>query len=342
MTKELHEDLQILADALKPFEGTTLAVTGATGLIGSLLLKAIVVHNENCEADKIIHGVGFARNPQKIISVFENTTGLRFAYQDISEPIEQFPCDYIVHTANTTSSKTFITNPVEVIDSIVLGSQAVLRFAREANVKGMVYLSSMEVYGAVTAETRASEEQFGNINLQSVRSCYSEGKRLVECMCACYAEEYGVPVRIARLAQTFGAGIHPEENRVFAQFARSVKQGEDIVLHTAGQSFGNYVYTRDAIKAILLLLRQGENGAAYNVVNESTTMTIAEMAQLVAEHFSCGKSRVVFDIPESNTFGYAPGTKLHLSGEKLRKLGWQPEVDLTEMYQRMLSDIAAE
>ena len=136
--------------------------------------------------------------------------------------------------------------------------------------------------------------------------------------------------------------MFPNENRVFAQFARSVVHGENIVLHTNGESMGNYCYTVDAIKAILLLLKKGEAGETYTVVNENSTMTIREMAHMVAEKFSDGKSLVVLDIPEGNQYGYAPETKMSLSSERLRKLGWIPEVSLTESYQRMLPSLIGE
>ena len=88
-----------------------------------------------------------------------------------------------------------------------------------------------------------------------------------------------------------------------------------------------------------MLLQEGKNGDVYTVVNEETTRTIAEMAQMVAEKFSNGKSKVVFEIPEGNQFGYAPDTKMHLNSQKLRKLGWRPEISLEEMYRRMLPEL---
>ena len=103
-----------------------------------------------------------------------------------------------------------------------------------------------------------------------------------------------------------------------------------------GESVGNYCYTRDAVKAIITILLSGENGESYTVVNENSTMMIKDMAKLVAENFSAGKSKVVFDIPKDNMYGYAPDTKMCLSSEKLRKLGWEPEIDIIQMYARMI------
>lgn len=346
-SKYLQEDLKILADYLNMngFAGSTLLVTGATGLLGSLCLKSVYEYNKRYAP--IIQAIAFCRSSEKVKSVFEdelNSNGgvdnIQFVYQDICDPIpETLSCDYIIHTANSTTSKYFMTNPVEVIDSIYTGTKCVLDFALSKKVKGVVYLSSMEVFGRVDCSDRIGEDELGYLDIHNIRSCYSEGKRLAELICKAYAEEYGVPVRTARLSQTFGAGIPKTENRVFAQFARSAVKGGNIVMHTMGQSFGNYCYTRDTLKAIFLLLKNGGSGDSYTIVNEETTRSIAEMAQMVAEEFSKGMSKVVFDIPEGNEYGYAPDTKMQLSSKKMESLGWKPEVPLKEMYERMIPDL---
>lgn len=329
----LEEDLQNLSAYIneKNFSGSKFLVTGASGLIGSLCVKALA----NC---KNIYIIGAARNPQKIESIFgDKKENVDFIYQDISEPLpEHIECDYIIHTANSTTSKFFMSNPVEVIESIYLGTKRILDYAVNHKIKGIVYLSSMEVFGRIDSHNRIGEEQLGYLDIQNIRSCYSEGKRLAELLCKSYAMEYNVPVKIARLAQTFGAGVMKNENRVFAQFARSAIRGENIILHTSGTSMGNYCYTTDVIRAIILLLKKGENGDVYTVVNEETTRKIVDMAQMVANEFSDGKSKVVFDIPEGNEYGYAPDTQMRLSAEKIKKLGWEPEVSLKEMYRRMI------
>lgn len=331
----LEEDLQKLSAYIKEknFENSRVLITGATGLIGSLCVKAFLKSGD-------IHVIGLARNSDKVKSMFPEDKNLSFVYQDIISPLsDEIECDYIVHTANSTTSKYFMTNPVEVIESIYTGTKQVLNYALKHKVKGIVYLSSMEVFGEVHTEARLSEEQLGYLDIQNIRSCYSESKRLAELLCKSYAEEYGLPVCVARLAQTFGAGIPKSENRVFAQFARSSVMGKNIVLHTNGQSMGNYCYTTDVIKALILLLKEGKKGEAYTVVNEETTRTIKEVAQMVAENFSDGCSKVIFDIPENNRYGYAPATKMKLSSKKLRELGWKPEFSLKEMFERMIPDL---
>lgn len=331
----LEEDLQKLSAYIKEkkFENSKVLITGATGLIGSLCIKAFLKSGD-------IRVIGLARNSNKVKSMFPEDENLTFVYQDIITPLsDEIECDYIIHTANSTTSKYFMTNPVEVIESIYTGTKQVLNYALKHNVKGIVYLSSMEVFGEVHTEVRLSEEHLGYLDIQNIRSCYSESKRLVELLCKSYAEEYGLPVCVARLAQTFGAGTPKSENRVFAQFARSSVMGSNIILHTNGQSIGNYCYTADVIKALILLLKEGKKGEAYTVVNEETTRTIKEVAQMVADNFSNGCSKIIFDIPENNKYGYAPETKMKLSSKKLRELGWKPEFSLKEMFERMIPDL---
>lgn len=342
--KYIHEDILLLAKEVKnlELEKNKILITGATGLIGALITKGFLQANTDYECKNKIFAV--CRSVEKANKVFSDFLGredLEIIEQDITEPYcSELAVDYIIHTANPTASAYFISNPVETMDAIYQGSKNVLDFAKKTRVKGVVYLSSMEVFGVVdNKDDRISEKELGYLDIGNIRSCYSEGKRLVECMCKCYAEEYEVPVKIARLAQVFGAGVSKDENRVFAQFARSAVQGKNIVLHTKGDSIGNYCYTRDAIKAILLLLKHGEYGEAYTIVNELSTMSIADMANLVAKQFSDGKSEVIFDIPEGNKFGYAPVTKMRLSNEKIRSLGWTPEVGMVEAYQRMIPDL---
>ena len=178
----------------------------------------------------------------------------------------------------------------------------------------------------------------GYIDVTDIRSCYPIAKITAENLCHSYYMEYGVPVKIARLAQTFGRGIKPNDNRIFVQFANAVRTGSDIVLHTTGKSMGNYCDIDETVEAILFLLQKGINSEVYNVVNEENTMQISEMAELVAEKVADGNIKVSYDIPEGNPFGYAPDTGLKLSGEKLRRLGWEAKCSLEDMYWKMLQD----
>ena len=323
-------------DALRD---SSFVITGATGLIGSLIVKYLLYANRTMNFGAKIYAV--VRNVEKADKIFaeEKTDALTYVVADLTkEKVNcEGDCDYIVHAAAVTASKVMVSDPVGTICTSIDGTEKMLQLAVEKKAKAFIYISSMEIYGQPTVGGKTAEKDLGYVDIENVRSCYPEGKRMCECLCTAYAAQYGVNVISARLAQTFGAGILPTENRVFAQFARSVMRGENIVLHTTGESEGNYVYTADAIAAIMTLLVKGKAGEAYNIANEDSHITIRNMAELVAREIAGEKIQVVIDIPEDSvSLGYAPPVKMWLDASKMRELGWKPEIGLVEAYKRMI------
>ena len=328
--------------------GKTVFVTGATGLVGSQLVKTLLACNRIRGTQ--IRVLALVRSEEKAKRVFGHlleNEALKLHMGDVNQPmVIEGPVDHIIHAASQTASKEFVTHPVETIDTSFVGTKNILELARAKQSQSVVYVSSMEAYGNPgQMDRRATEKDLGYIDNLNIRSCYSEGKRFCECLCACYSSEYSVPVKIARLAQTFGAGVSPTENRVVAQFAKSAMNGTDIVLHTMGRSYGNYCYTADVVAGLLAILLKGANGEAYNIVCEEATMRIGEMAQMVAREIAGDKIQVVFDIPENAfVYGYAPDVELRLSGSKLKALGWDARIapDLPTMYRRMIASFLAQ
>lgn len=342
MKEVLIEDFKQITKRDMPWESLknqTFLITGATGLIGSLLVKFLLYANRTMNLNATILAV--VRNTEKADKIFaeDKTEALSYIVADLAKEKVCFEgtCDYIIHAAAVTASKVMVSDPVGTIRTAIDGTEKMLQLAVEKKVKAFVYISSMEIYGQPKTDGKTTEKDLGYVDIETVRSCYPEGKRMCECLCTAYAAQYGVNVISARLAQTFGAGILPTENRVFAQFARSAMKGENIVLHTTGESEGNYVYTADAIAAILTLLVKGQAGEAYNIANEESHITIRKMAELVAEEIADGNIQAVIDIPEdSASLGYAPPVKMWLDASKMRGLGWQPQIGLVEAYQRMI------
>ena len=314
-------------------------VSGATGLIGAALVKKFA------EEGHVV--VAAVRNVEKARKMFDGLANVEIAEWDVVKPggprhvatdgraalVAAF--DWFVHAASETASRAFVERPVETIASILDGTRNALEFARAAHVKSMVYVSSMEVYGSPSADP-VTEADIGYLDPVRLRSNYPEAKRMAENLCVAYANEYGVPVKIARLAQTFGEGVRPEDNRVYAQFARSILGGRDIVLKTDGSASRCYCAVSDVVAAIALLLEKGENATPYTVANEATFCSVREMAErLIAAHPEAG-SRLVFDISEEAARSYPPSTCLRLDSSRLRALGWEPKVGLMEMFDRMM------
>lgn len=311
-------------------------------MIGGSLVRWFLKKGTSCRMILPVRNLARAREQYKGIldSDGQKLIFMEMRLEDLWNQQIPMPIDYIIHCACVTQSSEMVAHPVETADSIVMGTRNVLELARKKQVKSMVYVSSMEVYGIVEdTGKRTGEEHLGVLDLKACRSCYPMGKRMAEHYCAIYHQEYKVPVKIARLSQIFGQGVRPEDNRVYMQFARAAYEGKDIVLKTEGKSVGNYCATDDAVEGILTILYRGEDGEPYNVVNEANTMRIREMADLVANRVAGGRIKVRIGAEDSHKTGYAPDTGLRLSGEKLKKLGWVPEKNLEDMYQDVIGEL---
>ncbi len=340
MNEILKEDFDGLLQYydFSALKGRSVFITGATGLIGSQVLKFLNYLNESQGFDMRLYAL--IRSEEKALRVFGSLyTDKKISFFNgnvLGLPPVYVPIDYIIHGASVTSSQDFVTSPVETIETAVNGTGNVLKFAREKRVKSFLYLSSMETFGITDGKGEVREPDLGYIDVLSPRSSYSESKRLCECLCASYAQEYGINAKIIRLTQTLGAGIAYDDSRVAAQFARAVIEEKDIVLKTKGATKRPVIYTSDAVSAMLTVLLKGNPGEAYTAANPETFMTIRETAEMVAGKIAEGRIKVIFDI-QGIPLEYAPNLNLNLNVDKLRSLGWSPRVGLEEAYRRMIA-----
>lgn len=319
--------------------GKTIFITGATGLIGQNLIHTLVFNNK--QLSKPIKVIAYVRSLDKAKKVFGNDYNeIEFIVGDINNQISvQGQIDYIIHAASQTSSRAFIDKPINTINTSIAGTENVLELAKEKKVKKFVYLSTMEVYGSPSTDEKISESHGTNLDTMTIRSCYPESKRVCENLCVAYMKEFNVPVNIVRLTQTFGMGVNYNDGRVFAEFARCVIEKKDIVLHTKGETKRNYLYTQDAVNAILTVLVKGNSGQAYNAANEDTYCSIYDMAQMVAKKCANNEIKVIVNIEDEDKFGFAPTLKMNLDTTKLKALGWNAEVGLEEAYKRMIANM---
>lgn len=319
-----------LADQLK---GTSFLITGATGLIGSSLIHTLVA------MDRGVKIIAPLRNVEKALSMYDDIELKHISFIECDLLAYDYcrvgNIDYIIHCAAPTSSKFFVEHPVDTAEIIIDGTRALLGYAVKSRVKGFVYLSSLEVYGSILDDTKEiTEDVQGYIDPMSVRSSYPMAKRAAENLCCLYAKQYDIPAKVARLTQTTGAGLSKDDDRVIAQFARLAAKGQDIVLHTTGEAARPYCYTTDAITAILYILLKGEAGEAYNVANEDTYISAKGMAEFLRDNFN---PSISVRIELNDNMGYAPVTKLRLSSQRLRSLGWRPKMGLKDIFRSLIT-----
>lgn len=323
----IKEDIRLVSAAefidWNKLKGVTILVTGATGLIGTSFIKALSFANK--ERNLGLKILGLVRDRRKAEKRFEEIVseamlsfveGTVEALPEIIDPI-----DYILHAASQTASKEFVQHPVETINTSVLGTFNLLKVAKEKKVKGFVYLSSMEVYGYPKKGHKVKEEEIGALTPLDIRNSYPIAKMASESMTCAYASEYGVPTMICRLTQTFGPCVNYNDNRIFAYFGRCVNEKKNIVLKTNGKTERCYLYTTDAVTAILTIMLNGVPGHAYNAADEDTYCSIAEMAERVAADAGID---VEYDIQDEVINGFPQTLYMNLDTTALKELGWMP------------------
>ena len=337
----IREDIERVAAAefipWEKLQDAAILVTGATGLIGTSFIRSLDYVNTVKKLN--IKVFALVRNEVKAAERFSDIIPhgmIRFIIGNVENlPDIEEKVDYILHAASQTASKEFVQHAVETIETSVQGTFNLLKLAKEKHCKGFVYLSSMEVYGYPEKGHKVTEDESCALKPLDIRNSYPVGKVMSEAMCCAYAGEYNVPAMICRLTQTFGPGVHYNDNRIFAYFGRCVKEKNNIVLKTKGETERCYLYTTDAVTAILTIMLKGEPGQAYNVADENTYCSIAEMAERVA---SDNGIQVEYDIQDAAANGFLQTLYMYLDTNALCKLGWKPQgYSIVEMYRRMIA-----
>ena len=333
------EDMRWICEADLPWEkleNRTILVTGGTGLIGMNMISALIhAGRERGLRLKVCAVVRDTAKAGRVLGSLVNAPELHL----LTGTMEELPplpenIDYWIHGACPTASAFMNEHPVDVIRTSVEGTIGLLEEAKKRRTQGFVFLSSMEAFGEVNTEELLKEGSLGKVDLKKTRSCYPESKRMCEMLCTAYAAQYGLPSMSIRLAQTFGPGVDYNDRRVFAMMTRNAIDGKDIVLATKGTSRHPYLYTAQAVTAILTVLLKGVPGETYNAANPATYCSIFEMGEMVAREVAGGKIAVRVD-EGGDASRYPAPSFLNMDISKIQSLGWEPENDLPWMYRRL-------
>lgn len=318
--KELQElQTMFICDFLS---GKTLALSGATGMIGSYLIDSLL---SNSNFDGRI--IAIVRDKAKAIerfNAFKSDPRLAFAEArlDMNIPIDE-KIDYLVHAASLTSPHDYHDHPIDTMLLNIIGNKHMLDLALRNKARYM-FVSSTEVYGQAEA-IRIDEKYSGYLDPLDPRSAYNEGKRASETLCAAYMAEHQLDIVIPRLSRVFGPTLKDSDGKALSQFIASGINQRPIILKSQGTQRFSYTYVADAVSAILFLLKSGISGQAYNVAGEED-LCLREIAELVAK--ICQTS-VIFDVSNEKNMSYSKAAHALLSIEKIKQLGWKPNVSIS-------------
>lgn len=328
-SKIYQQQIDLVAREI-PHSDKTILVTGATGMIGSAIIDALLWSNRNY--DNRLSVLALGRNREKLSERFfyaDNYDRLGFITQDITEPFNtQNQTDYIIHAASNADPVAYATHPTETLLTNIYGTNNMLQYCREHLKTRILLTSTFEVYGKTEGKERYAEDDSGEVDLNQVRSCYPESKRSAEILLRCYHKQYGVDGVIARLCSIYGPTMSDNDSKAHAQFIRNGLQGQDIVLKSKGQQKRTYCYLMDTISGIITVLFKGKSGEAYNISYEKSVTTIAEVAGAVAA--ACG-TKVIYDLPnETERQGFSRPQNCILDNAKLCALGWRGQYTLQD------------
>lgn len=319
----------VAANGRIPFDtlkGSNILVTGATGLIGSCLVSVLMEH---VPVDYHVYAMG--RNEARADVLFQkynNNSHFHFIKHDLLAPMTfDTEFHYIIHAASNASPVDFASTPVEVIKSNTMGLCNLMDYGKAHGLKRILFVSSGEVYGE--GDGRDFDEKYsGYVDCTSLRSCYPTAKRAAESLCIAYLHEYGIESVIARLCHVYGPCFSERDNRAYAQFIRNAVKGQDIVLKSSGEQYRSWCYVVDSVNALLTILMKGVPGEAYNVADDTSNVTIRQMAETIA---SIAGRKVLFENPsDSERIGYNVVTKSVYNVDKLKGLGWESKHSLFE------------
>ena len=303
-------------------------VTGATGMIGSALVDALVCINNRDNADITIFAS--SRSEEKIEKRFGTLlTDKAINYKplkDIVNKNDNDVYDFIIHAAAPANPKEYSIRPVETINSIINFTNVLLELCLNNKNTKFLYVSSSEVYGIKSSRESYKEDEYGYVDILNSRSCYPIAKRAAETLCSSYCKEYGVFATVVRPGHIYGPTMTVQDNRVASDFVRLALENKDITLKSKGEQLRSHCYVTDCASAILTVLINGKSGKAYNISNTFSISTIKEYAECVC---NLTGRKLLFDLPsDQEKEAFNPMNNASLDATQLEELGWKGVFDL--------------
>ncbi len=292
-------------------------VTGGAGFLGSHLCEKLMHRG-----DEVICIDNFYTGSKQNISQLLDDNKFELIRHDITFPL-YLEVDEIYNLACPASPIHYQNDPVQTTKTSVHGAINMLGLAKRLGVK-IFQASTSEVYGDPVVHPQ-TEEYWGNVNPIGPRSCYDEGKRCAETLFFDYKRQHNLDIRVARIFNTYGPRMHPNDGRVVSNFIVQALRGEDITIYGKGNQTRSFCYVDDLINIIIKFMDSDNAFTGPMNIGNPKEFTILELAKLIID-ITNSKSKIIYEsLPIDDPKQRRPDISL-----AKEKYNWGPKIQLEE------------
>jgi UDP-glucuronate decarboxylase len=299
-------------------------VAGGSGFIGSHLCRELLRRgNTVLCVDNLFSG--FHENIADLL----RTPGFEFLLHDVISPLD-VRVDEIYNLACPASPVHYQADPIYTTRTSVLGALNLLDLARKLDVP-ILQASTSEVYGDPQMHPQRETYQ-GNVNPIGVRSCYDEGKRCAESLFFDYHRTYGVRIKVARIFNTYGPRMHPNDGRVVSNVIVQALEGRDLTIYGDGSQTRSFCYVDDLVDGLVRLMASDSGFIGPVNLGNPTEQTVLELAETILRMIGSGASIVRHPLPADDPRKRQPDIAL-----ALKHLGWSPKISILDGLSQTIS-----
>lgn len=306
-------------------------ICGGAGFIGSQLCKHLIEqkHFVIC-VDNLFSGF------EKNISELLKNDNFNFILHDICEPLTiEGNIDEIFHLACPASPVAYQKDPLFTLRTCFQGTYNMCELAKEKNAK-ILFTSTSEIYGDPLVHPQV-ETYYGNVNTIGIRSCYDEGKRIGETILTEFHNNYNINIQIARIFNTYGPNMCPNDGRVVTNFIRQYLKNEPITIYGEGKQTRSLCYVDDTLNGLIKLMAKKEYIGPTNIGNPNE-QTIIEIAETIKKYIPQSKSTFIYQpLPQDDPLSRKPDIS-----KANEKLNWKPETSLKSGLEKTIAFIENE
>ena len=292
-------------------------VTGGAGFLGSHLCDRLVA-----AGDDVVCVDNFYTGDKRNIAELRDQPNFELIRHDITFPL-YVEVDEIYNLACPASPVHYQRDPVQTTKACVHGAINMLGLAKRTGAR-IFQASTSEVYGDPEVHPQ-KESYWGRVNPIGIRSCYDEGKRCAETLFFDYHRQYGLDIKVARIFNTYGPRMHPDDGRVVSNFIVQALKGDPITIYGDGSQTRSFCFVDDLVDAFLRLMKTDNEVTGPVNLGNSVEFTIAELAGLVVELVGSSSEIVYRPLPQDDPLQRQPDLTL-----TSQLLDWRPKVSLEE------------